>query len=334
MRVDLVTRDGTTLLRDGRPWRFVLVNAYYLQDEVGQGSPAHAAEALDAAVALGVPVVRSWAFNDAPWKASRMHDDLLAPRAEGLAALDWVLAEAGRRGLRLILALMDYWPWYGGIAQWLAWRGRPVAAADRDHPERYAAGFYADPQLRDAYRLRVEALLDRRNPLTGVRYGDDATVLAWELMNEARGAPADWIAFAAGVVRARARQLVALGDEDADDGEALDLASLHVYPEKHGAAPGDEAGFGCAAIARAARRVTRPLIVGELGLRGDGLPLAARQAAYRAWFATAAAEGVAGIGPWLLGHRSRPPAWDEHFTFHLGGDYDALLREAVALLNI
>lgn len=326
--MERVRREGRVLLRGGQPWSFVLVNAYYLQDEVGQGTPAHAAEALDGAVHLGVPVVRTWAFNDNPRKASRMQVDLGVSHEPGLLALDWVVAEAGRRGLQLILTLMDYWPAYGGMAQWLAWRGRPVAAADRDHPARYAADFYADGQLREAYRQRVTALLDRRNTLTGRRYGEDDTVLAWELMNEARQAPADWVDFAAGVVRAGARQLVALGDEAAYDGEALDLASLHLYPEKHGAAVGSELMFGQEAILAAARRVTRPLLVGEFGLRGDRLSLPERQASYTAWFAAAEAAGVAGIGPWLLGHSSRPPAWDEHFTFYIGGAYDSLLRRA------
>jgi hypothetical protein len=208
-----------------------------------------------------------------------------------------------------------------------------VAAADRDHPERYAARFYADPQLRDAYRLRVRQLAMRRNSITGVRYGADPTVLAWELMNEARAAPDDWIAFAAAAVREHCAQLVALGDEQAIDAPQLDLASLHFYPGKHGAPPGGEVRFGCTAIAAAVARVTRPLIVGEFGLRDDELPLAARQAAYREWFACAAAAGVVGIGPWLLGYRGRPPAWDENFTFYTGGDYDEVFAEAAAFLS-
>lgn len=331
--MDFIRSDGARLYRDGRPWRFLIANAYYLADEVGQGHPEHAVEALDAAVALGLAVVRTWAFNDAPWKASRMQDDLGVAHEPGLRALDWVLAEAARRGLRLMLPLCDYWPSYGGVAQWLAWRGQPVPPADRAHPERYAARFFGDGQLRDAYRARVTALLGRVNTITGVRYGDDATVLAWELMNEAREAPDDWIAFAAGAVRAECRQLVALGDESARDSPELDLASLHFYPEKHGAARGDEARFGCAAVVAAARRVTRPLVVGEFGLRDDGLPLDARRQAYRAWLACAGAEGVAGIGPWLLGYRARPSGWDERFTFYAGGDYDALFRAALATFS-
>ena len=331
--LDLITSDGAQFRRGGRPWRFVCANAYYLADEVGQGHPEHAAEALDAAVALGLPVLRTWGFNDAPWKSSRMQDDLGRPHEPGLAALDWVVAEAGRRGIHLILALADYWPSYGGIAQWLAWRGTPVADGDRAHPERYAARFFADVQLRDAYAARVRQLAARRNTITGARYGDDPTILAWELMNEPRDAPEDWIAFAAATVRADCTQLVSIGDEGARDSPDVDLASLHFYPEKHGAARGDEERFGCAAITEAARRVTRPLVVGEFGLRDDGLPLAERRRAYAAWLACAADEGVAAIGPWLLGYRARPSDWDEHFTFYAGGDYDATLRDASALFS-
>jgi mannan endo-1,4-beta-mannosidase len=326
--VQPITSDGGQLLCDGRPFRFVHLNAYYLQDEVGQGNPQHAAEALDACVALGARVVRSWAHNDAPAKMSRLQDALGAPREDGLRALDWVLAEAARRNLRLILALLDYWPSYGGMAQWLRWRGIDISAEDAPHPARYAATFYGDSQLREAYRRHVTTLLTRKNRLTGVVYGEDPTVLAWELMNEARAAPSDWIAFAADCVRSHARQLVGLGDEGACDSPDLDLASLHFYPEKHGALPGDEQRYGRAAITAAIHNVTRPLIVGEFGLYGNRLSRDERRACYADWFEWAATEGVSGMGPWLLGHHGRRPEDDEHFTFFHGGDYDDVIRIA------
>ena len=92
-----------------------------------------------------------------------MQNGLGAPHEPGLVALDRVVAEAARRNLRLILPFADYWPAYGGIAQWLAWRGTPVADEDRAHPERYAARFYGDPQLREAYATRVRQLATRIN---------------------------------------------------------------------------------------------------------------------------------------------------------------------------
>jgi mannan endo-1,4-beta-mannosidase len=328
--MDLIRTDGATLLRDGRPWRFILANAYYLQDEAGQGAPQYTEAALDAARALGIEVVRAWAFNDRPDKKSRMWHDLTTPVEDGLRALDFAVAAAGQRGLRLILALHDYWPAYGGIAQWLRWRG--IAIANNAQPTQYAAKFWSDSQLREVYRLRVRLLLDRRNTITGVRYGDDPTVLAWELMNEARQAPADWISFAAESVRSSAEQLISLGDEQALDSVDLDLASLHFYPEKHGARAGDEVRFGVAAITGAARQVTRPLIVGEFGLSGGHLPLQRRQYAYREWLEAARGEpNIAGIGPWLLGYAQRPRD-EEQFIFYPGGDYDELLRDGASAL--
>jgi endo-1,4-beta-mannosidase len=328
--MDFIRSDGASLLRDGRPWRFLLANAYYLQDEIGQGAPAHAEAALDAAQALGATAVRAWAFNDRPDKSSCMWRDLTTPVEDGLRALDRVVAEVGRRGLRLILALHDYWPAYGGMAQWLRWRDVPVD--NRDPPELYAPRFWSDGQLRDAYRFRARTLLDRRNHITGVRYGSDPTVLAWELMNEARQAPADWVSFAAECVRAHASQLISLGDEQARDSADLDLASLHFYPEKHGARDGDETRFGVVAITEAARSVTRPIVVGEFGLSSATLPAAMRQEAYRAWFEVAAGEPlVVGMGPWFLGYPGRPRD-EEQLIFYPGGDYDAVLRDAATML--
>lgn len=33
--------------------------------------------------------------------------------------LDWVLAEAAKRGLRVLLTLVNYWSAYGGMAQYV-----------------------------------------------------------------------------------------------------------------------------------------------------------------------------------------------------------------------
>jgi mannan endo-1,4-beta-mannosidase len=306
--------------------RFVHVNAYYLQDEFGQGAPQKSLDALDACVALGVRVVRTWAFNDDAAKSSRMQDGLGRPREAGLVALDRVLAEARARNLRLILPLVNFWSAYGGIWQWLRWAGFSVDDAARANPESIAAKFFGEPIMRDAYRAHVERLLARKNTLTGIVYGDDDTVLAWELMNEPRRAPDDWVAFAAGCVRRNAGQLVGLGDEGARDLPMLDYASLHFYPEKHGGG-GDLAGFGLGAITDAARRVTRPLVVGEFGLTNA---VADRADCYRRWIDRAREEGVAGIGPWLLGHAGRRPEDDESFTFFRGDAVFDVIRVANA----
>jgi mannan endo-1,4-beta-mannosidase len=35
--------------------------------------------------------------------------------------LDWLLAQAAARGLRLLLVLTNYWKDYGGMRQYVAW---------------------------------------------------------------------------------------------------------------------------------------------------------------------------------------------------------------------
>ena len=93
----------------------------------------------------------------------------------------------------------------------------------------------------------------------------------------------------------------------------MDVASVHCYPEAWGVAPGRIAEAGERFIrehAAAARRLGKPLLVGELGLRRDGpLPPAARREALRRWLACAREEG-AGVLPWLFAPTGRPAAWD------------------------
>src|SRR5688572_11982865 len=66
-----VSRDGARLIADGQPLRALGANIYYLQQlfsySVRSGDPSYAAPAiaaLDQAVCLQMPVIRTNAFND------------------------------------------------------------------------------------------------------------------------------------------------------------------------------------------------------------------------------------------------------------------------------
>jgi mannan endo-1,4-beta-mannosidase len=278
-------------------------------------------------------VVRAWAFNDDPNKDdSGIQRDRLRYREGGLDGLDRVLERARAHGLKLMLALVNFWDAYGGARQWLRWNGV-------EDPAEGDIRFFTDGGARAHYAEHVATLLTRENRLTGIAYGEDPTVLAWELMNEPRGEPAivgEWLTFAADCVRRHACQPISAGDEGALISPALDLASLHYYPEKHGAQPGAEAEDGCARIVDGcarARAAGQPLIVGEIGLRSAGpLLLAERRAIYRRWFAAAADAGASGIGPWLFTYATRPAEWDE-FSFTADGTYDDVLLECAERLH-
>lgn len=40
--------------------------------------------------------------------------------------LDWLLAQAAARGLRLLLVLTNYWKDYGGMRQYVAWAAQQL----------------------------------------------------------------------------------------------------------------------------------------------------------------------------------------------------------------
>ncbi len=153
----------------------------------GQPERAHLEPILDAVKRDGLTVVRVWALGegraDAPDYA-RTHvlfragpDGFIEP---AYVALDRVLVAAKARGLRVMLTLCNAWPDYGGVRQYLEWAQLPTdgfGAVDR---------FYSDTHVRAALLAHLDRLLARTNSISGVRYVDDPTIFAWELMNESQ----------------------------------------------------------------------------------------------------------------------------------------------------
>ncbi len=90
-----------------------------------------APQVLDQAKAAGLTVIRTWAFCDgAEWNALQPAPGEWDERV--FAALDWLLAEAAARGLRVVLALSNYWAAYGGVKQYVR-RAAPHAQCSLMH---------------------------------------------------------------------------------------------------------------------------------------------------------------------------------------------------------
>ena len=93
-----------------------------------------------------------------------------------LCALDRIIVEAGRRGLRILFNLINYWPDYGGMGQYVAWsrqaRGLPAEGADPSE-------FYEDPWCQQAYFHFMRTILTRINTFSGIPYLKDPTILGW-----------------------------------------------------------------------------------------------------------------------------------------------------------
>ena len=320
----VTVRDGRLWL-DGAPFRFLGTNCYFLQEEGArellgwEGYAGRVDEALRKAAVLGLKVVRAWAFNDDPDNPAAIQPASGRLSEAGLAGVDLAIERAGEHGVRLLLSLGNFWGDYGGVPQYLRWHGFPA-----DEPER----FFVEPAIVAHYAEHLEALLTRRNPRTGLTWGEDPTVLGWELMNEPRAGDATgpWVeALAPLVRRAAPSQLLSTGgegrreDDFAGALQLVDLASIHLYPEEWGWPPTSVEEDGARWIRDHADRAAaagRPLVLGEFGLTNrGGMDLAARRRAYRAWLEAARSRPeVAGACSWSFSTDDRPEHWDE-FTW-------------------
>jgi mannan endo-1,4-beta-mannosidase len=182
-----VGRDDATLLGDGlAPYRATGTNLYYLQQLLSYAQQdedrrlfAAVGEVLDDLVCLSLPVARIWGFNDSPDRSAIRR----APSAfeeAGLRGLDQAVWETKRRGIRLIVPLVNNWSDYGGLPAYAAW------ATAEDGVARSRDDFFGDRRMKQMWKDYVAMLAERVNTYTGVRYRDEPTILAWEVANELR----------------------------------------------------------------------------------------------------------------------------------------------------
>lgn len=336
-----VTRRGAELTLDGRPFHFVGTNTYYLMYK-----SRFMVDAIFAgAKAAGFNTVRTWGFldigdQDGSRSVRGIQEDTYFQYWDGagpayndgptgLEKLDYVLYSARRAGIKLVIALTNNWNDFGGMDQYVRWRGGSY------HDE-----FYTDPVIRGWYKNWVTHVLTRVNTLTGVAYADDPTVAMWELANEPRCLSADayprspqcttqtLTAWADEMTRhiksMDTRHLVSVGDEgffcdyesdaaDASDrdwtrtcGEgvdtvalarlpAVDVMSYHLYPsiwDKDLPWTYD----WISRHVREAKRIGKPSMLGEFGWPDK----ATRNTVYRTWTDIVTTAGGTGWLYWLL----------------------------------
>ena len=236
--VDAVIATDEGFSRAGERFPVVGMNAYYLLDETAREltrgeEPSTAAGVFAQLSALGVTVVRALACLDTPDGDICLQRDRGVYDEIGFRALDHVIATASRHGISLLLVLSNYWKDYGGVDQYLRWAG--IATEGKGA----RGAFFERPEIRAHYRGHAERVLDRVNTISGIRYGDDATIFGWELMNEPRGEGTsaavvrEWVAEMAKVVRGGASQLLGTGESGYDtfaltgDSVDPDIAYLH-----------------------------------------------------------------------------------------------------------
>ena len=126
----------------------------------------------------GIRVVRLWGFSHEEWHGFEPQKGVY--NEPQFMLFDYILQSASANGLKLIIALENYWLDYGGIATRLEWEGINIA----EHPEQ--GQFFTNEAAMQGYKDYVAYFVNRINHYDGIAYKDDPTIMAWELMNEPR----------------------------------------------------------------------------------------------------------------------------------------------------
>ena len=134
----------------------------------------HIVRLMNEAVTNGLKVVRMWAHTITQGHAIQSSPGVWNEQI--LEGMDFVLDQARRRGLKIIWALADNWYPVGGVGQYVEW-----SSTARRHQD-----FFTDDLAMKYFEDTFTTLATRVNSINGVAYKDDATIMAWNLANEAR----------------------------------------------------------------------------------------------------------------------------------------------------
>lgn len=145
---------------------------------VSSDSAESVREMMKRGSAMGMTVCRTWAFNDGGPNALQLSPGVFDERI--FQDLDYVVYEARRHNIRLILSLVNNLDNFGGKDQYVRWAqaaGANVSSTD---------SFFSHPTIKRYYKDYVKAILSRKNSFSGIKYSDEPAIFAWELMNEPR----------------------------------------------------------------------------------------------------------------------------------------------------
>ncbi len=248
---EFVQVENGRFILEGEPYSYVGTNFWY-GAYLGQpnGDRERLTGELDFLVEHGVTNLRVLGASE-----ESIFENSLSPaiiNADGtynedlLIGLDYLLAEMGKRDMKAVIFLNNFWEWSGGMSIWNSWYGLgdpidPAATGDWTGFMRFSARFYASEEANTDFRKYIETLITRVNTITGKSYTEDPSIMSWQLANEPRpgqgpesliNVPSfvQWIDATAGFIKSLApNHLVSTGNE----GVMGSLDSMSVFIEAH-----------------------------------------------------------------------------------------------------
>jgi mannan endo-1,4-beta-mannosidase len=344
---------GARFYRDGKPFFASGFNYWSALPNARLGNHAgwdQIRRDLDALQSLGINLLRIVGATEGPdTEPLRIVPSLQpAPRQydpAGVGGLLRLVKELEQRQLPAILIMNNFWPWSGGMGQYLAWAGQGAIPYPPPYPggswgtyQKAAARFYSDANARAIYDDLLRFIVPQLK---------DSPSVIWELANEPRGnrnVPAfrQWIAETAALIRRLApRQLITTGSEGQTDdpwwsgvdvaadhaSDDIDFVTFHMWAQNWGwvKCPNLEQGLP-RALERARRYIDdhaarvaplgKPLLLEEFGFPRDACsfepqaPTTLRDRYFDAVYGQVqsmlATTALAGVMPWAWAGATRP----------------------------
>ncbi|KAK0576451.1 hypothetical protein LWI29_017738 [Acer saccharum] len=170
---------GVQLMLNGAPFYANGFNSYWLMYMGANPSMKNkVSSAFQQAKDHGLSMARTWAFSDGG--DSPLQYSPGSYNEQMFQGLDFVISEAKKNGIMLVLSFVNNYDQYGGKKQYVNWarnQGQSISSDDE---------FFTNSVVKEYYKNHIKTVLTRRNSLTGVAYKDEPTIMAWELMNEPR----------------------------------------------------------------------------------------------------------------------------------------------------
>ncbi|MDD7021412.1 MAG: cellulase family glycosylhydrolase [Aeromonadales bacterium] len=347
-----VMQKGKDLLLDGAPFKIAGTNNYYMH----YGTNEMIDSVLDDAAAMGLNTIRVWGFMEGVSHDHSMQPEPGVYEKAGVNSawerLDYTVAGAKKRGIRVVVVLTNYWPDFGGMAQYAKWFQKP-------HQE----AFYTDKKIIECYKKYIEHMVNHKNKYTGIVNKDEPAIMTWELANEPRcesdktgNTIVNWAKDISSYIRKLApKQLIAVGSEgffnrkgsddwayngySGVDWERLielpdvNYGTFHLYPSTW--VKPEEEKWGTQWIidhAKAANAAGKPAVLEEYGIGANDPEN--RDFIYRRWNDVAFKNGIDGSMFWILTSQEagKPgnlyPDYDGFRVLHDGKATDAILTNA------
>lgn len=263
---NFITVEKQSFVKEGRPYHYIGANYWYgallgMKD----GDRERLKKELDELQAHGVSNLRIMAAAEGGAQDYTVRTTLQPTQGqfneEFLIGLDYLLVEMQKRNMDAVLYLTNNWEWSGGLAQYLEWNGYgPLPnpnIAPNTWPEfmAYTANFHSCTPCKKALLTQIRHVVKRTNTLSGKKYINDPTIMAWQIANEPRiWNPeneknfTEWIAEVVSEIKSLdPNHLVSTGSEGMagsnDDLQAyvrthqnpqIDYLTMHIWPKNWG----------------------------------------------------------------------------------------------------